>query len=91
MLARVYIHLLPTTPNLLRLMADLDLWCFFEGKNKPFVVTIPRHKYVSHLQQETSNQGHNSACKDVDPKDLVLLKVCQNILFLFQPAFYDFF
>jgi hypothetical protein len=72
-------------------MADLDLLCLFEGENLPFVITIPRHKYVAHLQEEIFNQGRNTICTDIDSKNLVLLRVCQNGLFLFQPAFSAFF
>ena len=76
---------------LLRLMADLDLWCLFEGDHEPFVITIPGHNYVFQLQREVHKSACNTICKDVDAKNLVLLKVCQPILFLIQPAFSDLF
>jgi hypothetical protein len=69
-------------------MDDHELWCILEGEDKPFLITIAGHKYVYQLQEEIYKTACDSICK---PKDLVLLKVCQNILFLFRPTFSDFF
>jgi hypothetical protein len=69
-------------------MAELKLWYFFEGTDDHGSVAVLRDEYVDDLRQRIYNKGYDSVYK---LKDLVLLKVCQNILFLFQPTFSDFF
>jgi hypothetical protein len=66
------------------LMAELDLWYFFEGDDRYDMVSISSDKLVVDLQEEIHKNWNKSYCKDVAPGDLALLKVCYKNLFLFQ-------
>jgi hypothetical protein len=72
-------------------MTNVRIWYFFEGTDAHASVVIARDEYVEELAKGIFKSWENSLCKDVGYWSLVLLKVRQNILFLFQPAFSDFF
>jgi hypothetical protein len=52
------------------------LWYLFEGTGIISHVDISKYKQVADLQRAIQSSATNNLCKDIEPSDLILLKVC---------------
>ena len=64
-------------------MPELKLWYFFEGTDMHDYVVISRDADVGQLRNAIYEKERKTNLKDVGSSTVVLLRVCQTILFLF--------
>jgi hypothetical protein len=55
--------------------ANLRLRCLIEGESAVFTVTVSANNEIGDLKDSIHEKGKNGVLRDVDAKDLVLLKV----------------